>query len=296
VGDPLRPSRPSRLRTAQRRVASLFAPEHRALALALLIVGGCWLFAALAWTALHGDSRALDEAALRALRDPHAPERLRGPAWLAGAARDVTALGSHAVLVPLLVGAGGFLLLLRKPAMALAVLAAGGGGMVLNSWLKQLFARPRPQLVPPLVQVGNASFPSGHALLSAAVYLSIAVLVARLVPYRRVRRYVLALAAMLVALVGFSRVLLGVHYPTDVVAGWVVGGLWALLCGIAARALQQHGAVEPAGMEPELGESASALDRHEGANGPHTVATERRAPSAISADQRGSRGPAAPRR
>jgi undecaprenyl-diphosphatase len=239
------------------RIAHLFAPEHRALALALVVVGGVWLFAALAFAALHGDSRALDEAALRALRDPRAPDHLRGPAWLASTARDVTALGSHAVLVPLLVASAGFLLLLRKKVMALAVLASGGGAVAIEGPLKQLFARPRPQLVPRLVPAWNPSFPSGHALLSSAIYLSIAVLVARLVPYRRVRLYVLALAALLVGLIGFSRVLLGVHYPTDVIGGWILGGLWALLCGVGARALQRLGAAEPAGLPPELTGDAS---------------------------------------
>ena len=256
MGAPLQPRAPrpaARLRDRRQIVARLLGPEQRAFATVLLVVGAAWLFAALAWAALHGESHALDEAVLRALRDPLAPARLRGPAWLAGAARDVTALGSHAVLVPLFVAAAVFLVLLRKPALALGVLVAGSGAMWLNGTLKQLFARPRPQVVPPLVSVGNASFPSGHALLAAAVYLSIAVLVARLVPYRRVRLYVLGLAATLVVLVGISRVVLGVHYPTDVVAGWVVGGLWALLCGIAARALQRHGVVEQPGIDPELG-------------------------------------------
>jgi undecaprenyl-diphosphatase len=180
------------------------------------------------------------------------------------------------VLVPLLVASAGFLLLLRKKVMALAVLASGGGAMVLEGQLKDLFARPRPQVVPRLVPAWNPSFPSGHALLSSAVYLSIAVLVVRLVPYRRVRLYVLALAALLVGLIGFSRVLLGVHYPTDVVAGWIVGGLWALLCGVGARALQRLGAAEPPGLPPELTADASA--------------------PAPTSEPRASRGPAAPRR
>ncbi|HEV8238149.1 MAG TPA: phosphatase PAP2 family protein [Thermoanaerobaculia bacterium] len=243
--------------TAPPPTARRFAPEHRALALALLVVAGVWLFAALAFAVLHGDSRALDEAALRALRDPSAPDHLRGPAWLLSAARDITALGSHAVLVPVLLAAAGFLLLLRKQAMALAMLGSGGGAMLLENVLKRLFARPRPVLVPQLVHVGNASFPSGHALLSSAVYLSIAVLVARLVPYRRVRLYVLALAAALVILIGFTRVLFGVHYPTDVIGGWIVGGLWALTCGVTVRALQHRGAVEPAGLPPEVTDDAS---------------------------------------
>ena len=258
---------PGSVRAASQRFARLFGPEQRALAVGLLILAGAWLFAVVAWAVHYGYSRALDEAALRALRDPLAPERLRGPAWLADAARDVTALGSHAVIVPLLLATIGFLLLLRKPHMALAVILAGSGGIFLEGALKLLFGRPRPRLVPPLVEVTSSSFPSGHSLLSAAVYLSMATLIVRLIAHRRVRLYVLAVTAALVALIGLSRVLLGVHYPTDVVAGWVAGGMWALLCGLAARSAPQHGAVEPPGLPPSL-----------------------------SADPRPPRGPAAPRR
>lgn len=275
---------------APRSITRLFGPEHRALALALLVVGGIWVFALLAFAVLHGDSRALDEAALRALREPRAPDHLRGPAWLASTARDVTALGSHAVLVPLLLASAGFLLLLRKNVMALAVLAAGGGAMVLERVLKDHFLRPRPQIVPRLVPAWNPSFPSGHALLSSAVYLSIAVLVARLVPYRRVRLYVLGLAAVLVALIGFSRVLLGVHYPTDVVGGWIIGGMWALLCGIGARALQRIGAAEPAGLPAEVkGAGANASE-------PPTPTADQLASRGATSDPPASRGQAAPRR
>src|ERR1044072_8065096 len=185
------------------------------------------------------------------------PGRLRGPLWLADAARDVTALGSHAVIVPLLLATIGFLLLLRKPAMAFAVVLAGSGGIFLEGALKLLFGRPRPQLVPPLVQVGSSSFPSGHSLLSAAVYLSIAMLVVRLIAHRRVRLYVLATTAALVGLGGLSRVVLGAHSPTDGVAGWVAGGMWALLCGLATRSAQQRGAVEPPGLAPELANDAN---------------------------------------
>ncbi|HXT22382.1 MAG TPA: phosphatase PAP2 family protein [Thermoanaerobaculia bacterium] len=272
---------------ASRRVARLFGPEQRALAVALLVVAGAWLFAAVAWAALHGYSRSLDEAALRALRDPQAPEHLRGPVWLADAARDVTALGSHAVIVPLLLATVGFLLLLRKPAMALAMIFAGSGGIFLESALKGIFVRPRPQLVPALVHVRSTSFPSGHALLSAAVYLSIAMIAVRLVPNRRVRLYVLAVVAALVALIGTSRVVLGVHYPTDVVAGWLAGGIWALLCGLAARTLQRHGAVEPPGLPPKLAGDAGP---------PPEVSGSSRVARDVSADSPASRGPAAPRR
>jgi undecaprenyl-diphosphatase len=143
-----------------------------------------------------------------------------------------------------LLAAVGLLLLARQPGWALLVLAAGGGGTLVNSGLKHLFARERPNLVPWLTNVGSASFPSGHAMLSAAVYLSIAVLFARVVQRRRLKLYVLAVAAILVLLVGATRVMLGVHYPTDVAAGWLAGGLWALLCGVATEALVRRGTVE----------------------------------------------------
>ena len=262
----------------------LLGPEHRALLLALLALGGAWLFAALAWAVLHGDTRALDEAVLRALREPGSPGELRGPPLLLEAARNVTALGSHAVISLVIVATTVFLLLLRKPATALAVLTAGAGGMALNGVLKQLFSRARPDVVPRLVDVASPSFPSGHALLSAAAYLSLAIVAARAVASRRARLYVLGVAAALVVLIGLSRVVLGVHYPTDVVAGWIVGGLWALVCGLEARALQRRGTVEPPGVAsdesaapPQPTETAAASHELSGAaSEPPRAATARR--------------------
>jgi undecaprenyl-diphosphatase len=224
--------------------------ELRWLAWALLLVTGMLLFAGLAEEMREGASLALDQRVLRALRAPDDPGRLRGGAWLQHAAVDVTGLGSHAVVVLVLAASIGFLLLVRKPASAFLMLAAGAGGIALNSALKLLFHRVRPSVVPHLVAVGSDSFPSGHALLSAAVYLSVAVLLARVVRGRTLKLYVLAVGALLTLLIGCTRLLLGVHYPTDVLAGWLAGGLWALLCGAAAKALERRGKVERAG--PEL--------------------------------------------
>lgn len=230
---------------APRPFRRLLAPEHRLLVLALLVLAGVWLFAVIASEVLEGESRAFDEAVLRALRDPTALDRLHGPAGAGEVARDLTALGSYTVLSLVLLAAVGFLLLVRKPATAMMVFAAGAGGIALNGGLKVLFDRPRPQVVPWLVEVGHASFPSGHAMLAASVYLSLAVLVARVLRRQRLKVYVVLVAGVLVALIGTSRVVLGVHYPTDVIAGWLAGGLWALLCGLVARVLQRRGAVEP---------------------------------------------------
>jgi undecaprenyl-diphosphatase len=228
------------------------ASELRLLALALLLLLGIGLFAALAGEVREGESMGIDEGILRALRDPHDPARIRGGDWVQHAALDVTSLGSHAVVILVLAAAVVFLLLVRKPASALLTLLAGAGGIWWNGVLKHLFHRVRPTVVPHLVAVDSASFPSGHALLSATVYLSIAVLLARVVRGRLLKLYVIAVGTLLTLLIGFTRLLLGVHYPTDVLAGWLAGGLWALLCGSVAVLLERRGAVEAPGPEPEI--------------------------------------------
>jgi undecaprenyl-diphosphatase len=226
------------------------AADLRLLAIAAALLAGIWVFAEIADEVLEGDSHALDTAVLRALRDPVRDGAPRGPWWLVEVARDVTALGGHAVLGMVVAAVVGFLLLQRKRHLAALVVAAGGGGMVVNDLLKQLFQRSRPDVVSHGVEVHSLSFPSGHAMVSAAVYLSLAVLVARVLQRRAARAYVLAVALAATILVGCSRVYLGVHYPTDVLAGWLAGALWALLCGAAALALQRRGAVEGPGAEP----------------------------------------------
>ena len=224
--------------------------DLRLLAVLVALLTGLWLFAELADEVLEGDSMAFDNRVLAALRDPSRGGAPRGPWWLPDAARDVTALGGHAVLGFVVVAVAGFLLLQRKNHLAMLVVAAGGGGMVVNDLLKAWFGRERPDLVTHGVEVHSLSFPSGHAMVSAAVYLSLAVLVARIVPRPAARAYVVLLGLALTLAVGATRIYLGVHYPTDVLAGWLAGALWALLCGGVAVALQRRGAVERPGHEP----------------------------------------------
>jgi undecaprenyl-diphosphatase len=110
--------------------------------------------------------------------------------------------------------------------------------------LKNWFDRPRPTVVPHLSIVSTSSFPSGHSTLAATIYLTLGALLGRFVRERRLRAYFLIVALVLSLLVGVSRVYMGVHYPTDVFAGWTAGLAWALICRLVARALQQRGAVE----------------------------------------------------
>ncbi|PWC39873.1 phosphoesterase [Azospirillum sp. TSO35-2] len=207
-------------------------------------------FAELAGEVMEGETSTFDRAVLLALRNPLDPDQPGGPWWLARVARDLTALGSTTVLTLVTIATLGFLLLLRKRAAALLVLVSIGGGGVLSSVLKALFDRARPDLVPHGDQVISASFPSGHAMLSAVVYLTLGALIGQFVRGRRIKAYLLVWAMVLTLVIGSSRVYLAVHWPTDVLAGWCVGAAWAALCWIIAEWLQRRGAVEQDQPEP----------------------------------------------
>jgi undecaprenyl-diphosphatase len=206
----------------------------------LIIVSGLWGFIELADEVREGKTQSFDEWAVRALREPGKPAVPRGPLWLPDVARDITSLGSYAVLTLVTSGVAVFLLLQGKRAAMWLVLIATIGGALMSSWLKMFFARERPD-VPHSIHIVSASFPSGHAMVSAVVYLSLAVLLARVEQNRLTKVYSLCMGMLLTLLVGISRIYLGVHYPTDVLAGWTAGLLWALLCWLVAWHLQRRG-------------------------------------------------------
>jgi undecaprenyl-diphosphatase len=169
----------------------------------------------------------LDLRILLALRSKGDLSDPIGPAWLERVALDLTALGGHAVLVLLVLGVAGWLLLKRRRSAALWLVLWSAGATLLNAVLKTLFARARPDVVDHLVVVVTHSFPSGHALMSAAIYLMLVALPARDLAQPGSRRFLAGLAVLLTLLVGSSRVYLGVHWPSDVLGGWVIGALWA---------------------------------------------------------------------
>ncbi|HUR55658.1 MAG TPA: phosphatase PAP2 family protein [Gemmataceae bacterium] len=218
--------------------------------LAVLVLAGGLAAATLAFL-LAADavtsSGQTDDRILRALREPHDPADPIGPRWFEEAARDVTALGGAAVLTLLVGGVVGYLFIAKKHHAAILVLAATLGGAAISTLLKGYYARPRPDLVPHLSYATSASFPSGHAMLSAVVYLTLGALLARLHEGRWLKVYFVGVAILLTLLVGASRVYLGVHYPTDVVAGWAAGVAWAVVCWLVARRLQRRGVVEGTG-------------------------------------------------
>jgi undecaprenyl-diphosphatase len=214
------------------------------LIVALVIAGGFWGFAELADEVEDGETHEFDRAVMLALREPHDLDDPLGPAWLEFAARDVTSLGGTTVLVLLTLAAVGFMLLIRKWGAAVFVVLSIVGGTLLSSFLKSWFDRPRPDLVPHAVEVTSASFPSGHAMLAMTTYLTLGAVLAEVEEKRRIKVYILTWAVLLALLVGSSRVYLGVHWPTDVLAGWCIGSAWALLCGGVALWLGRRGVIE----------------------------------------------------
>lgn len=244
---------PPRLRDLPR----LVVPE---LAVLLALLGaalGLLAFALIADEVVEGETHAFDEAVLLAFRTPGDPANPLGPPWLEIIMRDVTALGSTTVLTLITFIVAGFLAMDGKRAAALFVLIATAGGGLLSYALKLGFERPRPDLVAHLVDVSTLSFPSGHAMGAAVTFLTLGVLLVRTESRRRIKAYALAVAVGLTLLVGFSRIYLGVHWPTDVLAGWCAGGAWALLCWILVLLLQRRGKVESAGT---AGTDTSATD------------------------------------
>jgi undecaprenyl-diphosphatase len=223
----------------------LTGQEAVVLLAALGIVLSLTVFAKTAGEMREGDLREFDDGVLRLLRSPDDPNVPIGPSWLVQVAIDVTALGGTTVLALVLMIVVGYLALEhRYDAIALVVVATAGGG-ALSAGLKWWFARKRPEIVPHLVNVGSASFPSGHSMLALVTYLTLGALLARFVARRRSRTYCVAVSLLLALLVGLSRVYLGVHYPTDVLAGWSAGLAWALPCWLVARYLQYRGKVKP---------------------------------------------------
>ncbi|MBN8998928.1 MAG: phosphatase PAP2 family protein [Rhizobiales bacterium] len=198
-------------------LAALFVPA--ALVLGFVLLGN---------EVREGETLRFDETILVALRTPTDLADPIGPHWLELAMKDTTSLGSTTVLTFIAVVSIIYLLLARKRGTALLLLLSVGGGTLLSSLLKIAYNRPRPELVAHIVDVSTASFPSGHAMMSAITYLTLGALLASVEPNPRLKMFLMGVAFFLTLAVGLSRVYLGVHYPTDVLAGWVLGSGWAM--------------------------------------------------------------------
>jgi undecaprenyl-diphosphatase len=204
----------------------------------LLMALAAWGFLEIASEVLEGSTRSVDRWILQQLRTGEHGQTPVGPVWLQEAMRDITALGGPAVLALTVGAVWSYLVMAGQHAMSWLALGSAVGGLAMASGLKVIFSQSRPDAIFHATVASGYSFPSGHTMMSAIVYLTLAALVARLVPRTRLRLHVMGTAALLTGLVGVSRVYLGVHWASDVLAGWAAGAAWALLCWLTASHLQ----------------------------------------------------------
>jgi undecaprenyl-diphosphatase len=219
-------------------------PEKSLLLMFLSLSACLYLFIKLAEEIGEGETKELDKSILLLFRDPSNLSHGIGPYWLEEAMRDLTSLGSIPILAMIALAVMGFLFINRKRHAAWMICLSVSIGMGMSSLLKWFFNRPRPDLVPHATVVYTQSFPSGHAMLSAVVYLTLGALLARTQKNVCAKLYLLSLAAALTIAVGISRIYLGVHWPTDVLGGWAIGSAWALFCWLLMLWLQNKGKVE----------------------------------------------------
>lgn len=214
---------------------------------------GLLVFADIAEDMMEGEGHGVDALALAFFRPSANPHDALGPTWFEHAVAELTTFGGTANLTLIALVVILFLLIQKRLASVLLVVFALGGGAIISESAKVLFGRDRPPLIYRAVETANASFPSGHAMLSTVTYLTLGALLAQVMPRKREKAFVFAVAVALALIVGASRVYLGVHWLSDVLAGWALGAAWAMICWLAAwwirRNLRRHPGVIP---EPPL--------------------------------------------
>ena len=248
--------------TKEAKPVAVPTPSERRLRRSALVFAGISAVLALAFLSLsravvRGRTANLDREILLSMREPGDVSDPIGPRWFEEACRDMTALGGGTVLTLLASTVTAFFWLAGMRRAAIYVAIAVVGAALLSGGLKLAFERSRPDLVPHGQHVYMSSFPSGHSMLAAAVYLTLGMVASRFVPRRRLKALFLAVAILVTGAVGASRVYLGVHWPTDVFAGWSVGAAWALLCWCVAAWLQDYGVLEQDIYHPEDGANDS---------------------------------------
>lgn len=218
----------------------IISHERAVLAGWLLIVAGTWLFFEVADRVSGGETQAFDERVVRMFRKADQPQETIGPRWMAQFAREISALGSYSALVLVVLISTLFLSAAEQKISLRTLLGATVSGYAMMMLLKLRFQRPRPTIVPHLADFHSSSFPSGHALMSAVVYVTLGFQLLRVIDNQRLRFAIMLTAILLTTLVGASRVFLGVHFPSDVLAGWTAGLVWSLLWLVGVRRWQRR--------------------------------------------------------
>lgn len=232
-----------------RRALRIARTEIAALSALLIIAVGIMIFVEVADDMTEADGQLFDQSVLHWLQ-PVAGQP-RGPWWLHEAAADLTSLGGISVLTLFGVIAFSFLLIQRKRLSALLLVVGLVGGVALSEGLKALFERERPPIAYQAVETLNASFPSGHALLSTVFYLTLGVMLTRAFPQKRFKAFVLGSAILIALLIGLTRVYLGAHWASDVIAGWCAGAAWAMALWLVAYAVERRQVVHHAPLQDD---------------------------------------------
>lgn len=195
-----------------------------------LVACGLFSFMAIGASTQRTSIQQVDSVLLQSMRSTSDLGDPVGPDWLEDVVRDITALGGVFVISAVTICTSLYFALGGKRRMAWLLLFAVLGGMITSSLLKLAYQRSRPDIVGHTTRVFTHSFPSGHAMLAAATYLPLGAMLARHQTRRKLKYFAMFTAVALVLAVGVSRVYLGVHWPSDVLAGWIAGSVWALLC------------------------------------------------------------------
>jgi undecaprenyl-diphosphatase len=213
--------------------------EIKILLIVLSAVIGLLIFISIANEVVEGETQHFDNYILKSLREPNDISQPIFPEWVTDAMKDITSLGSATIIILFTLMITGYLLLQKKYSLLLFILAATLGGALINLGLKEFVGRARPTEVTHLLEENSLSFPSGHSMMSAIVYLTQATLLTMIEKNRRAKFFIISVALILTILIGLSRIYIGVHYPTDVLAGWIAGISWALLCWYAASLIER---------------------------------------------------------
>jgi len=236
--------------TFLRRMLRIARTEIAAVSALFVVALGVMTFVEVAGDMTGSDGQAFDQAVLTWMQ-PVAGDP-RGPWWLKEAAADLTSLGGISVLALFAIVAIAFLLIQRKRLSALLLVLGLAGGVALSEGLKDLFGRQRPPSDFQAVDTLNASFPSGHALLSTVFYLTLGVMLTRAFPRAHLKAFVLGAAILIALLIGLTRVYLGAHWASDVFAGWSVGAAWAMVLWLIAYAVERRQAVHDEGLHDDV--------------------------------------------
>ncbi|MEQ8482376.1 MAG: phosphatase PAP2 family protein [Hoeflea sp.] len=209
-------------------------------ALFAIVTLGVYAFIEIADELAEGELRKIDEGLFLLLRSPADRSVPIGPAWLQETAVEITAIGGYPLIVLTLGAVAGFFVVTRRYGAAVYAVLSVGTGALLSQTLKNYYGRPRPDLVDHLDTVHTMSFPSGHALVTTVTYLTLASIVIGFLDSRRARFYVLSFAVFVAVIVGVSRVYVGVHWPSDVAAGWALGAAWASLSWLIVHLISRR--------------------------------------------------------